>query len=63
MGCNMTIDRFVITFRDGTWKDTNSLQEAVNIIGEQDATILDTHDGTLYTRKDFNEITAYILLG
>ena len=55
--------RFLITFPDGKWLYTDSLQEAVNRIGDEDATIADTLDGVIYTRKDFNEITSYILLG
>ena len=55
--------RFLVTWSDGKWIYTDSLQEAVNRIGEDDAIIEDTFDGVTYTRKDFNEITSYILLG
>jgi len=59
----MIVKRFLITYPDGSWKDSDSLQEAVNIIGEDDATIEDTTDGVVYTKKDFNEITGYLMCG
>lgn len=59
----MIIKRFLITWANGKWADEDSLQEAVKRIGEDDATIEDTNDGVVYTRKDFNEIIQYILLG
>jgi hypothetical protein len=58
----MIVKRFLITWADGKWDHEDSLQEAVKRIGGDDATIEDTTDGVVYTRKDFNEITGYLLL-
>lgn len=42
---------------------TDHLQSALDFIGEHDGTIIDHTEGITYTRKDFEQLNEYLLLG
>lgn len=58
----MSEPRYLIEFSAGGNASCNHLQEALILIGDDDANLIDTTDWKVYTRKDFESLNQYLLM-